>query len=125
MSAVYHDEILKTLYSEACLDLEHATTKFWERVAYRHVFSDEQFVVCSQQPPARNSTRRVDLVVQTYRRGQPKETILFLEAKHATVSDSEVENVETQGTTAGYEYCEDSGQPYVWIVTCIGPSARF
>ncbi|KAK4209829.1 hypothetical protein QBC37DRAFT_429810 [Rhypophila decipiens] len=51
-------------------------------------------------------------------------TLLFLEAKRASASPSEIEEVEYQAFTAACAYHVETGIKHIWTMTCVGSCAR-
>ncbi|KAM7205893.1 hypothetical protein V8F33_000723 [Rhypophila sp. PSN 637] len=51
-------------------------------------------------------------------------TLLFLEAKRASASPSEIEEVEYQAFTAAYAYHVETGIKHIWTMTCVGSCAQ-
>ncbi|KAM7208843.1 hypothetical protein V8F06_014914, partial [Rhypophila decipiens] len=91
------------------------------------LFNDEKWVVSSQQPPTHQpgDLRRVDLVVEKMdSRATTVGTLLFLEAKRASASPSEIEEVEYQVFTATCAYHVETGIKHIWTMTCVGSCAR-
>lgn len=70
----------------------------------------------SQQPPTHQpgDLRRVDLVVEKIdSRATTVGTLLFLEAKRASASPSEIEEVEYQAFTAACAYSVETGIKHI------------
>lgn len=81
----------------------------------------------SQQPPTHQpgDLRRVDLIVEKLdSRARTVGTLLFLEAKRASASPSEIEDVEYQAFTAACAYHIETGIDRIWAMTCVGSCAR-
>ncbi|KAK3356403.1 hypothetical protein B0T25DRAFT_430740, partial [Lasiosphaeria hispida] len=95
---------------------------------FNHViFTDEKFIVSSQQPPTHQpgELRRVDLVVERMNStATTVGTLLFLEAKRASASFSKIAEVEYQAFTATCAYHVETGLEYIWAMTCVGSAAR-
>lgn len=92
------------------------------------VFSSQQWIVSSQQPPTHQpgELRRVDLVVELDSGPNTRTgTLLFMEAKRASATPSDVIEVEYQAFTAACAHYLDGnlGNP-IWAMTCIGSTAR-
>lgn len=49
-------------------------------------------------------------------------TLLFLEAKRASASPSDIEEVEYQAFTAACAYYAETRIKYIWTITCVGSS---
>ncbi|EPE05603.1 hypothetical protein F503_02342 [Ophiostoma piceae UAMH 11346] len=120
--------MLQSLWTDVQqVPLEWATTRFWEYIFNRIVFHRDPWVVSSQQPPLHDPgvARRVDLVVEridpaTGSRG----TVLFVEMKRTSATQTELTECELQAYTAGCEYFTGTGMARVWAMTCIGSEAR-
>lgn len=98
---------LARLWQDAQIHPEWATTRLWEYLFNHVIFTDDKFVVSSQQPPTHQpgELRRVDLVVEKMdRRATTVGTLLFLGAKRASASRSDIEEVEYQAFTATCAY---------------------
>jgi hypothetical protein len=120
--------VLQSLWTDAQqVPLEWATTRFWEHIFNRIVFNRDPWVVSSQQPPLHDPgvAHRVDLVVEridpaTGGRG----TVLFVELKRTSATQTELTECKLQAYTAGCEYFTGTGMARVWAMTCIGNQAR-
>ena len=81
----------------------------------------------SQQPPTHQpgELRRVDLVVEKMDSSATTVgTLPFLEAKRASASPSDIEEVEYRAFTAACAYYVETGIKHIWTMTCVGSSAR-
>ncbi|RMJ09580.1 hypothetical protein BHE90_005948 [Fusarium euwallaceae] len=119
---------LERLWNDAQRYPEWATTRLWEHIFNRIAFPSEPWLVSSQQPPTHTpgDLRRVDLVVENIDPAQGNTmTLLFMEAKRASASPSEIITVETQAYTAACAYAVDlnSTEP-IWTMTCVGSTFR-
>ncbi|KAI3328252.1 hypothetical protein F4824DRAFT_428824 [Ustulina deusta] len=96
-------------------------------VGARVVFTESKWVVSSQQPPTHQpgELRRVDLVVEEIdSHAQTAGTLLFVEAKRAGASPSDIMEVEYQAFTAACVYYVETGIERLWTMTCVGSRAR-
>ncbi|KAI1205999.1 uncharacterized protein F4807DRAFT_242166 [Annulohypoxylon truncatum] len=118
-------ESLVRLKKDANINLEWASTRFWEYLFRHAIFFEAKWVISSQQPPTKeaNDTRRVDIVVE---RMDPEsfETILFVEVKKFDATQYEIDQVEYQAYTAACAYSAVTGKPRVWTMTSIGTKLR-
>ncbi|KAI0154772.1 hypothetical protein GGR57DRAFT_95865 [Xylariaceae sp. FL1272] len=118
---------LQTLWKDAQEHMEWATTRLWEHIFNRLVFTEENWVVSSQQPPTHEPSdrRRVDLVVeQIDEQGRKVGTLLFVEAKRANASITEIQEAEYQAFTAACAYHIETNVKSLWAMTCVGSKAR-
>ncbi|GAB1309921.1 Type I restriction enzyme R protein N-terminal domain-containing protein [Madurella fahalii] len=68
---------------------------------------------------------RVDLVVEKMDSSATTVgTLLFLKAKRASASPSDFEELEYQAFTAACAYYVETGIRRIWMMTCVGSSAR-
>ncbi|KAJ4321820.1 hypothetical protein N0V84_005115 [Fusarium piperis] len=119
---------LERLWNDAQRYPEWATTRLWEHIFNRIAFPSGPWLVSSQQPPTHTpgDLRRVDLVVENVDTSQGNTmTLLFMEAKRASASPSDIITVETQAYTAACAYAVDLGsiEP-IWTMTCVGSTFR-
>lgn len=125
--SIINTGLLRDLYNDASVHDEWATTKLWEYLFNKKYFSDDEWIVASQQPPSRAypSLRRVDLIIQYHPLGNRVwETVLFLEAKRNAARETDIAECETQAWRAGLEIHSTEGQRPVWFMTAIGPTFR-
>lgn len=119
---------LERLWNDAQRYPPWATTRLWEHIFNRIAFPSGPWLVSSQQPPthAPGDLRRVDLVVKNIDPSQGNTmTLLFMEAKRASASPSEIITVETQAYTAACAYAVDLGSTEpIWTMTCVGSTFR-
>ncbi|KAK4155854.1 hypothetical protein C8A00DRAFT_31298 [Chaetomidium leptoderma] len=118
---------LARLWQDAQIHPEWATTRLWEYLFNHVIFTDDTFIVSSQQPPTRQSgeLRRVDLVVEKMDSGATTVgTLLLLKAKRASAARSDIEEVEYQALAAACAYHVETGLEHIWIMTCVGSAAR-
>ncbi|AEO62165.1 hypothetical protein MYCTH_2114022 [Thermothelomyces thermophilus ATCC 42464] len=107
--------------------VKHVTTRLWEYIFNHVIFTDDKWVVSSQQPPTHQpgELRRVDLVVEKMDSSATTVgTLLCLEAKRANASPSDIQELEYQAFTAACVYYVETGIKHVWTMTCVGSSAR-
>lgn len=126
--SIITNHALLCLWQDAQDHPEWATTRLWEHIFNRIVFSTEPWLVSSQQPPTHTpgDLRRVDLVVeQVDSASKTTMTLLFVEAKRASALPNDIAEVETQAYTAACAYAVDSGSTDpIWAMTCVGSLAR-
>ncbi|OIW22971.1 hypothetical protein CONLIGDRAFT_559030, partial [Coniochaeta ligniaria NRRL 30616] len=118
---------LRRLWQDAQDHPEWATTRLWEYIFHHIIFTEDKWVVSSQQPPTHQSgdLRRVDVIVEKMDSSATTiGTLLFLEAKRAGASPSDIEEVEYQAFTAACAYWVETSIPALWTMTCVGSSAR-
>lgn len=118
---------LRRLYEDAQYNPEWASTRLWEHLFRHYFFSEKEWVISSQQPPTQDPSdlRRVDLVVENFSDAAGFTTVLFMEAKRASVKQSDVDEVEKQAYDAACAYCGTLPKPRpIWTMTCIGSTAR-
>ncbi|OAA63627.1 hypothetical protein SPI_03790 [Niveomyces insectorum RCEF 264] len=121
---------LQRLWSDAQDHPEWATTRLWKYVFHHLVFSDEKWVVSSQQPPTHKpgDPRRLDIVVESWDSSatttEALRTLLFVVATPASASPSEIEQVEYQAFTAACAHIVETKIESVWAMTCVGSAAR-
>ncbi|AEO59481.1 hypothetical protein MYCTH_2063233 [Thermothelomyces thermophilus ATCC 42464] len=118
---------LARLWQDAQTHPEWATTRLWEYLFNHIVFTDDNFIVSSQQPPTHQpgELRRVDLVIEKMdSTATTIGTLLFLEAKRASASRTDIEEVEYQAFTAACAYYIETGLEPIWTMTCVGSAAR-
>jgi hypothetical protein len=119
------------LYNDAQLYPEWATTRFWEHLFNRTFFDKDDYIVSSQQPPVcdlvEDERKRVDLVVEMIDKHDTNQaTMLFMEAKRASVSALDVMEGERQVFKAAATYYPIMETPGpLWCMTCVGTTARF
>lgn len=113
---------LKNLWQASQKKPEWATTKFWEYV-FKDVFASRRWAVASQQPPTNDDEdlRRIDLVVESV---NDNFILLFMEAKRATATTTDIETVEYQAFTACCAYLYSTKRNAVWAMTCVGTTTR-
>ena len=120
--------IVRRLLSDANeIPYENTTTRFWEYVFTRLVFTTPEWVISSQQPPTGDphDLRRVDLMAEKMDRHRGTLTrMTYMEAKRARPTQQELVTVEYQGFTAGYAHCEHFGDDRISVMTCAGGYAR-
>ncbi|KAI1159002.1 hypothetical protein F5B18DRAFT_638783 [Nemania serpens] len=125
--SIITDGRLQRLWNDAQQHPEWATTRLWEYIFNRVVFTESNWVVSSQQPPTHQpgELRRVDLVVEEIdTQAQTIGTLLFVEAKRANASPRDIEEVEYQAFTAACAYYVETGVESLWTMTCVGSRAR-
>ncbi|KAI0537838.1 hypothetical protein GGR58DRAFT_470060 [Xylaria digitata] len=125
--SIITDGRLQRLWADAQQHPEWATTRLWEYIFNRVVFTESKWVVSSQQPPTHQpgELRRVDLVVEEVdSNAQTVGTLLFVEAKRASASPRDIEEVEYQAFTAACAYSVETGIKCLWTMTCVGSKAR-
>lgn len=118
---------LRSLYESAQYNPEWASTRLWEHLFRHYFFSEKEWVISSQQPPTQDPSdlRRVDLVVEDFSDAAGFTTVLFMEAKRASVKQSDIDEVEKQAYDAACAYCGTLPEPRpIWTMTCIGGTAR-
>ncbi|KAF4462659.1 hypothetical protein FALBO_10519 [Fusarium albosuccineum] len=118
---------LDRLWQEAQIYPEWATTRLWEYIFNHVIFKDDKWIVSSQQPPTHQDgdLRRVDLVVERMdNNAVTVSTLLFMEAKRASASVTDLEEVEYQAFTAACAYSIESSKNYIWAMTVFGGKAR-
>lgn len=127
MSLITTRSLLR-LWQDAQVHPEWATTGLWEHIFNRIVFSDEPWLVSSQQPPthAPGDLRRVDLVVGWLDSASNiRMTLLFVEAKRASAGPQDIVEVEMQAYTAACAYAVDrESKDPIWTMTCVGSLVR-
>ncbi|GAW23380.1 hypothetical protein ANO14919_129380 [Xylariales sp. No.14919] len=125
--SIVTDGRMQRLWTDAQQYPEWATTRLWEHIFNRVIFTESKWVVSSQQPPTHQAgdLRRVDLVVEEIDgHAQTVGTLLFVEAKRAAASPSDVMEVEYQAFTAACAYFVETGIERLWTMTCVGTRAR-
>jgi hypothetical protein len=118
---------LARLWQDAQIHPEWATTRLWQYLFHHVIFTDDKFIVSSHQPPTHHpgDLRRVDLVVEKMDSGATTLGILlFLQAKRASASLANIEQVEYQAFTAACASHVETGIESIWTMTCVGSAAR-
>ncbi|KAI1192267.1 hypothetical protein F5B17DRAFT_5554 [Nemania serpens] len=118
---------IQRLWDDAQQHPEWATTRLWGYIFNRVVFTESNWIVSSQQPPTHQpgDLRRVDLVVEEIdTHAQTVGTLLFVQAKRANASSTDIEEVEYQAFTAACAYSIETKVKSLWIMTCVGSKAR-
>ncbi|KAI1265981.1 hypothetical protein F5Y18DRAFT_34188 [Xylariaceae sp. FL1019] len=118
---------MRKLWNDAQIHPEWATTRLWEYIFNHNVFTEEDWVVASQQPPTHKpgDLRRVDIVVEKIDNdARTVGTLLFVEAKRASASLSDIDQVEYQAFTAACAYSITNEVENIWAMTCVGSKAR-
>ncbi|KAI1296161.1 hypothetical protein F5Y03DRAFT_297709 [Xylaria venustula] len=125
--SIITDGRLQRLWTDAQQYPEWATTRLWEHIFNRVIFTESKWVVSSQQPPTHQPSelRRVDLIVEEINaHAQTVGTLLFVEAKRASASPKDIEEVEYQAFTAACAYYVETGVENLWSMTCVCSKAR-
>lgn len=123
------DGYSRSLHTFARLPYEPYATGWAEYCHQKLWFTHRKWAVSSQQPPSRLllTDRRVDLKVEELGSHGPPRTILFLEAKHHGVEQSEVVKCHGQAVDAAEFYTQNlppaEAHP-VWLVMWIGTTLR-
>ncbi|OBR09203.1 hypothetical protein CH63R_07968 [Colletotrichum higginsianum IMI 349063] len=124
--SLMQNPILIKLRDDAERHDEWATVKFWNHVLTKYVFTEDHFVVSTEQPPVPlGSLRRVDVVIESWS-GSRFHLLLFLEAKKGRAGPVDIAEVEAQAYSACLEHFqENTTRGQIWAMTCFGPNARF
>lgn len=116
----------RALWEQAQTKPEWGTTRLWEHKVHKEFPAGEDWIVASQQPPTDEdgNLRRVDLVVDKWKRENYTHRLFIFEAKKKSATLTEIDELEQQAYNACLAYLIYTDREHMYAMTVVGTMAR-